>query len=62
MRRPSPRPVEEVASPLFLRVVGVFDLEPSDAQVIRIAEPLCDDSFEIVRADQLEELLTVRGS
>src|SRR6516225_276379 len=31
MRRPLP--VEQLAAPLVLRVVGVFDLEPSDARV-----------------------------
>ena len=48
-------PVEQVAPPLFLRVVGVFDLEPSNARVIRIVQPLGDNPLEVMFAHQLEE-------
>ena len=41
--------------PLFLRVVGVFDLQPPDACVVGIRETLRYDTFEVVCAHQLEE-------
>ena len=53
MRRPLP--VEQLAAPLVLRVVGVFDLEPSDAPAIRIEQAFGDHAFEIVGTHQLEE-------
>ena len=48
--------IEELTSPLFLRVVGVLDFEPSDAGVVRIGEPLGDNSLEVVSSHKLEEL------
>src|SRR5215469_14943105 len=60
MPRPLTRPVEQVAPPVFLRVVGVFDLEPSGAQVIRIGQAFGDDAFEIVGTHQLEQFAPAR--
>ena len=47
--------------PLFLRVVGVFDLQPPDACVVGIRETLRYDTFEVVRAHQLEEFAPPAG-
>ena len=41
--------------PLFLRVVGVFDLQPPDACVVGIRETLRYDTFEIVGTHHFEE-------
>jgi hypothetical protein len=48
--------IEQVVSPFLLRIVGVLDLQPPDARVIGIGKALCDDSFEVVGAHQLEQL------
>jgi hypothetical protein len=53
MRGPLPWPIEQIA-PSFLRIVGFFDLEPSDAR--RIVQALSHSPFEVVGADQLEAL------
>jgi hypothetical protein len=46
--------VEELTSPLLLRVAGVLDLEPPDARLVRIVEPLRDDALEVVRSHELQ--------
>jgi hypothetical protein len=57
--RPLPPPVEQVASSLFLRVIRVFDLEPSHPRLVRIVQALRDDPLKIVRAHQIEEFASL---
>ena len=54
-RSPLPRPVEQVAPPLFLRIAPVLDLQPPDACVVGIRETFRHDAFEIVDTHQFEE-------
>ncbi len=62
LTRPRPRsrllrkaPVEELAAPFRLRVVGVLDLQPSRAVSIESSPTFRDDPFEIQAADLLEQ-------
>jgi hypothetical protein len=41
--------------PLFLGAIWIFDLEPSDARVVRIGQALSDDALKVMFAHQLEE-------
>jgi hypothetical protein len=51
-----PWPVEQVASSLFLQVIGIFDLQPSDVWVITIAEALGDHALKVVGAHEIKKL------
>src|SRR6516225_12310045 len=50
------RPVEQLGPAFLLRIARVLDLQPPDACVVGIRETLRNDTFEVVRAHQLEEL------
>jgi len=53
-RCPASSADHEQIAPSFLRIVGFFDLEPSEAR--RIVQALRHSPFEVVGADQLEAL------
>src|SRR6516225_1154296 len=46
--RPRLRSVEQLDPAFLLRIVRVFDLQPSDAPAIRIGQAFGDDAFEVV--------------
>ena len=48
---------EQLGQAFLLRIVRVFDLQPPDACVVGIRETLRYDTFEVVRAHQLEEFV-----
>ena len=48
---------EQLGPAFLLRIVRVFDLQPPDACVVGIRETLRYDTFEVVRAHQLEEFV-----
>src|ERR1700730_16318688 len=50
------RLVKQIASPLLLRVIGVFYFEPTGTRLVGIGQALRDNALEVVRLHQLEQL------
>jgi hypothetical protein len=48
--------IEQLRSPLFLRVVGVLDLKPPGSRIVCVIETLGHDTLKIVLTHKPEEL------
>src|SRR5215469_14593071 len=54
-------PSPQIGPTFLLRIVAVLDLEPSNPRLVAIVQALGDNTFQVIRAHQVEKLTAAAG-